>query len=370
MTNLAAGTEEDDAVNVNQLKNTVGALGGGAAVNPDGSIKGPSYTLTSGNPSTGGTVAYDNVGDALVGLNTAVNQPITFKADTNLDSGSDGSQQKLGSEFSILSGDLTNTNFLGNNLATEVKDNQVVIGMTKRPGFDQVTVTDGNNVVTVNGDTGTVNGLTNKNFDPNNISSGQAATEDQLVSIFQVANTGFNISANGENSSNVRPNDTVDFNNRDRNISIRKTNNELTFDLNPNLQLNSVNTGDTQINSNGLFINEGPSVTQNGINAADHKITNVAPGTHPGDAVNLSQLDEIGDDSNRGTATALAAASLPQAYTPGTNLITAGAGTYRGQSALAIGYSAISDNGKWIFKGSASLNQKDAGFSVGVGYQW
>ncbi|PIE68817.1 MAG: hypothetical protein CSA21_05280 [Deltaproteobacteria bacterium] len=331
-------------------------------------------------------------------LQDRINQPMTFMGDINSDTGNDGSQQQLGSGFSILSGNLSN-GFVGDNLATEVRDNRVLIGMSSTPEFERVTTgdtvmdsnsvtspnfqTNGNHTVTVSGDTGTINGLTNRTFDPNNYTSGQAATEDQLASVSETASAGWNITANGKDPSNVGPNDTVDFNNRDGNILIRKRHNSLTFDLNPNLRLNSVTTGNTQINSNGLFINGGPSVTRdglfvnggpsvtrNGIDAAGRQVTNIAPGTRPGDAVNLSQLEEVDENGARGTATALASAALLQAYTPGSNLMTAGAGTYRGQSALAIGYSAISDNGKWLFKGNASLNKEDVGFAVGVGYQW
>lgn len=59
--NLAAGTDGKDAVNVDQLKGTVNIFGGGAAVNPDGSIKAPTYNVNGGS--------YDNVGDALGALN-------------------------------------------------------------------------------------------------------------------------------------------------------------------------------------------------------------------------------------------------------------------------------------------------------------
>ena len=61
--NLAAGTDGKDAVNVDQLKGAVNIFGGGAAVNPDGSIKAPTYNVNGGS--------YDNVGDALGALNQA-----------------------------------------------------------------------------------------------------------------------------------------------------------------------------------------------------------------------------------------------------------------------------------------------------------
>lgn len=64
-------------------------------------------------------------------------------------------------------------------------------------------------------------------------------------------------------------------------------------------------------------------------------------------------------------------ATLPQPYSAGASMATVGLGNYRGQGALAIGVSKISDNGKWITKlqGSTS-SQGDTGVAVGLGYQW
>ena len=68
---------------------------------------------------------------------------------------------------------------------------------------------------------------------------------------------------------------------------------------------------------------------------------------------------------------ALAAASLPQVYLPGKNMMAIAGGTYRGESGYAIGFSSISDDGKWIVKAHASGNsQGHYGAAVGAGYQW
>lgn len=67
----------------------------------------------------------------------------------------------------------------------------------------------------------------------------------------------------------------------------------------------------------------------------------------------------------------MATANLPQPHDPGANLTSIGAATYQGQSAIAVGVSAISDNGQWIFKGSFTQDtQSNQGFGVGMGYQW
>ncbi|MNN71738.1 Adhesin YadA precursor [compost metagenome] len=82
-------------------------------------------------------------------------------------------------------------------------------------------------------------------------------------------------------------------------------------------------------------------------------------------------LDEQDDTLSAGIAGAMAMASLPQPYTPGASMAAAGLGTYRGQGAVSVGVSRISDNGKWVTKLQGSTTtQGDFGVSVGVGYQW
>ncbi|MFV3332465.1 YadA-like family protein [Pseudomonas sp. NY15437] len=126
---------------------------------------------------------------------------------------------------------------------------------------------------------------------------------------------------------------------------------------------------------------------------AERQITNLAAGSADTDAVNVAQLNKATGDINNningvytdlkrdlkkqddtlsaGIAGALAAATLPQPYTPGASMASVGMGNYRGQNALAIGVSRISDNGKWVTKLSGNTDtQGQFGVSVGVGYQW
>nr|WP_231573225.1 YadA family autotransporter adhesin [Yersinia similis] len=129
----------------------------------------------------------------------------------------------------------------------------------------------------------------------------------------------------------------------------------------------------------------------------ERQLTNVAAGTQGTDAVNLDQLNHsmssTTNDANAytdrryaalkedlkkqdstlsaGIAGAMAMASLTQPYTPGASMATIGAASYRGQSALSVGVSSISDSGRWISKLQASSNtQGDMGIGIGVGYQW
>ena len=125
----------------------------------------------------------------------------------------------------------------------------------------------------------------------------------------------------------------------------------------------------------------------------ERQITNVAGGTAATDAVNVRQLDAameqttidvsnqmnglrsdistLKHDAYAGIASAMALASMPQSAIPGKVLVAAGAANYEGQSAMSVGVSNFSENGRWVvnFNGSANTRGK-AGAAVGVGFHW
>ena len=107
--------------------------------------------------------------------------------------------------------------------------------------------------------------------------------------------------------------------------------------------------------------------TNQSINRLGDTINNIG-----GNITRLSdKVDNMDRDYRAGIAGSNAAAGLPQAYLPGKSMVAAAAGTFKGQNALAVGYSSISDNGKLIWKAQANLNSRaDVGASVGVGYLW
>jgi autotransporter adhesin len=122
----------------------------------------------------------------------------------------------------------------------------------------------------------------------------------------------------------------------------------------------------------------------------ERQITNVAPGVQGTDAVNVNQLNQsmgsavseaktytddqvrsVRKDGYGGAAAAIAMAGLPQAVLPGRGMVAMAAGTYGGQSAMAIGVSKLSDTGKWAYKlqGTAST-RGELGGSIGAGMHW
>ena len=169
-----------------------------------------------------------------------------------------------------------------------------------------------------------------------------------------------------------------------KNIMTQIKGNTITVGLANDINVNSVTTnkvtvGDTTITTDGVTINNGPSMTKSGgINANNTTIKNVAPGVNSTDAVNVSQLRAVEGKLNRadkhlraGIAGANAAAGLPQAYLPGKSMVAVSAGTYRGEGAVALGMSRISDNGKVVVKITGNSDTRgNLGASLGAGYQW
>jgi len=101
------------------------------------------------------------------------------------------------------------------------------------------------------------------------------------------------------------------------------------------------------------------------------KITNKAGNIHAVASNLNNKINKVGKHADAGTASALAAANIPQAYTPGKSLVGIAAGNYQGQNGLAVGMSRISDNGKIIIRLSGTANsQGKTGVAAGVGYQW
>ena len=170
------------------------------------------------------------------------------------------------------------------------------------------------------------------------------------------------------------------------NIMTKVEGDTVTVGLAKDVNVNSVTAtkhvtvgGTTQITNDGVTIKDGPSMTKsNGIDASNMTIKNVAPGVNNTDAVNVGQLRAVEGKLHRadrnlraGVAGANAAASLPQAYLPGKNMVAVSAGTYRGESAIALGVSRISDNGKVVVKLTGNSDTRgNFGAGVGAGYQW
>ncbi len=219
-----------------------------------------------------------------------------------------------------------------------------------------------------------------KDANGNTIPAGKVtpANADNLATAGDIANainsSGWNI-ASGKAGTGVlveevdpeliNPSEKVEFIAGD-NIVLEQKTNKFTYSLNKDIKgLNSVVLGNNPNDPNTV------SLTSNGINAGGNKISNVAPGTRPTDAVNVSQLrdglNDVRDEAAGGIAGAAAMGMIAQPNESGEAIIGAGVGYHRGQAALAVGMTATSDNNNWIIKGAVGVDtqkQATAGFSV------
>ena len=159
-----------------------------------------------------------------------------------------------------------------------------------------------------------------------------------------------------------------------KNITTTADENGVKVSMKDDIKVNSVTAKEVKVGD--------VNINENGINAGGKRITNVAPGKDGTDAVNVNQLKYVaGNISNQinnvdkglraGIAGALASGGLYHVTTAGKSMVSVGGGTYRGQNALAVGYSRLSDNGKVGVKFTVNSNsQGHSGASASVGYQW
>jgi autotransporter adhesin len=149
---------------------------------------------------------------------------------------------------------------------------------------------------------------------------------------------------------------------------------------------NAVALGSDSVASEENTVSVGSSTNQ-------RRITNVARGVNNSDVVTVGQMNDgfaslqnytnheinkvnkhierVENKLTAGIASAMALSGIPQAYQPDSSLLGAAVSSYGNASAIAVGLSHISENGRWITKLQASGNtESDFGGSVGVGFQW
>ncbi|WLU70161.1 YadA family autotransporter adhesin [Brucella abortus] len=133
--------------------------------------------------------------------------------------------------------------------------------------------------------------------------STDAVNGSQLYAVAEQATLGWNLTANGTDKSRVSPGDTVDLSNSDGNFVIGKHGTGVTFNLAPDLKVTSLVAGNTFLDTNGLVITGGPSMTVFGIDAAHLNIRHVADGAVTAtstDAVNGRQLFAVSEQAASG----------------------------------------------------------------------
>lgn len=401
ISNIADGTDDTDAVNVRQLeakskasKTELTANGGESAGSTTGNIVLTKTTAADGH------IIYDNKLNDKVTLGTDPTKAVTVDGTNGtIKAGKDGNAVAInGTDGTIKAGDGANAVAIdgkngsvkaGDKIALDGKDGKATIGTVGIDGKDGIITTGGNNPVAVNGKDGVVTGLTNKTWDPNNIASGRAATEDQVKSA--VENAGWNATIGTEGSGiNSTPTATAEKVKTDETVTFKAGNNmmvsqagkTISYAVNPELKdMKSATFKDaagntTVTDGNGITITPGSvnpnnpnagtiSLTKDGLNNGNNQLKGVAPGTDDTDAVNVSQLkasnarigDAIGQVAGEvqrvGAHAAAMAALKPIQYDPlEPTQVMAGVGNYRGETAAALGL--------------AHYTNEDTMFNVGV----
>ena len=337
ISNIADGTDDTDAVNVRQL---------------EAKSKASKTELTA----NGGESAGSTTGNIVLTKTTAADGHIIY-------------DNKLNDKVT---------------LGTDPSKAVIVDGTT-----GTIKAGDGANAVAIDGKDGVVTGLTNKTWDPNNIASGRAATEDQVKSA--VENAGWNATIGTEGSGinstptviaeKVKTDETVTFK-AGNNMMVSQAGKTISYAVNPELKdMKSATFKDaagntTVTDGNGITITPGSanpnnpnagtiSLTKDGLNNGNNQLKGIAPGTDDTDAVNVSQLkasnarigDAIGQVAGEvqrvGAHAAAMAALKPIQYDPlEPTQVMAGVGNYRGETAAALGL--------------AHYTNEDTMFNVGV----
>ena len=382
--NVADGTNDTDAVNVRQLEaktkastTELTANGGESAGSTTGNIVLTKTTAADGH------IIYDNKLNDKVTLGTDPTKAVTVDGTNGtIKAGKDGNAVAInGTDGTIKAGDGTNAVAIdgkngsvkaGDKIALDGKDGKATIG-----------------TVGIDGKDGVISGLANKTWDPNNITPGRAATEDQVKSA--VADAGWDAAVGTEGSGvnrtpsataeKVKPNETLTFK-AGNNMMVSQNGKSISYAVNPELKdmksatFKDADGNTTVTNGNGMTItpgsanpnnpNAGPvSLTKNGLNNGNNQLKGIAPGTDDTDAVNVGQLkasnakigDAIGQVAGEvqrvGAHAAAMAALKPIQYDPlEPTQVMAGVGNYRGETAAALGL--------------AHYTNEDTMFNVGV----
>nr|WP_262476310.1 ESPR-type extended signal peptide-containing protein [Acinetobacter courvalinii] len=283
VTNVADGDinpDSTDAINGSQLYNTAqstaDALGGGSTVNPDGTVSNPTYNINGTDTN--------NVGDALAELD---------KGWTLQSNGANDGAVKAGDTVDIGTADGEE------NLQVAKDGNNIKYSLNRDLKVDSVTAGDtviNNDGITITGGPSvTKDGIDAAGTKVTNVADGTDATDavnkGQLDQASQdLTDKGFGITAQDGSTVQKKLGEAVDVVGADPNISTKVENGQVAIELSRDLDVDSVTAGDTVMNTDGVTIANGPSMTKSGIDAAGNKVTNVAAGTEGTDAVNVDQL--------------------------------------------------------------------------------
>ena len=359
ITNVAAGSvnaTSTDAVNGAQLHNTTtstaAALGGGAAVNADGSIAAPSYAVQ-------GQTA-NNVGDALAAIDTQVTENTTAitNISNDIQSGAIGLVQQAAPGADITVG-------------AETDGARVNVGGTAGPR------------VVTNVAAGAVNAASTDAVNGSQLDDAVSTLQQQIAAAGPSA---FVTNADSAGDTPVATGARASAGGASAVAS--------------GASALAVGDGAQARGAQSVALGAGSTddgadnVVSVGSSSRERRIVHVAAGVNASDAVNVAQLnssfdravstanaytdtrfaavgveiDTLRRDSEAGTAAAMALTGIPQSYRPGDSLFGVGVGTWQGESAMAMGVSHSSKDGRVVLRAGGTYNSRSqGGVSAGFG---
>ena len=377
--NVADGSEAHDAVTVRQLQNAIGAVAttptkyfhanstaeDSLAVGEDSLAMG-AKTIVNGNAGIGiglnTLVLADAINGIAIGSNARANHAdsiamgngsqTTRGAQTNYTAYNMDAPQNSVGEFSVGSedGQRQITNVAAGSADTDAV-NVGQLKVTDAQGKDSVAIGSGSIAAA---DNSVALGTGSVADEENTISVGSSTNQRRITNV----------------AAGVNATDAV-------NVS----------------QLKSSEAGGVRYDTKADGSIDYSNITLGGGNGGTTRISNVSAGVNNNDAVNYAQLKQSVQETKQytdqrmvemdnklsktesklsgGIASAMAMTGLPQAYTPGASMASIGGGTYNGESAVALGVSMVSANGRWVYKLQGSTNsQGEYSAALGAGIQW
>ena len=342
ITNVAAGVAPTDAVNVSQLDTAVNNLNTAIGAAKTEVVAGTNTTVTS---------------------TQGANKQTIYKIDA------DGTTVSGGSSFVSVTP--------GTKDANNITDYKVDLSQSTKDTLNSIGT---GNIAA--GDNNTVTGSTVHNYLQNNPLT---YTDDNGTTLTR--NLGQNLNVVGRATGPLTTGNIGVVASGTDTLEVKLAEN---VNLGPN---GSVTMGNTVVNNDGVTINGGPSITSNGIDGGGKKLTNIAEGditptsrdvvtggqvynaviAGTADKATRAELAGVNDNLTAGIAGVAAMANLPQINDAAANRfnVAVAGGAYKNGRAMALGFSGISDGGRFIYKASASLNNKnDVTVGLGMGYQF
>ena len=362
ITNVAAGVDGTDAVNVNQLNNAITGAAAGARTEIVAGTNIASVTKSTGE--NGQDIYTVNAR----GTNTSAgsNAVTVTRSDAGNNITNYAVDLSAASKASLAKADTAVQNVqAGQNITVSRDGNNVTVATT--PDLVADSLTTGNTVVNhagltiKNGPSVTQRGINAGDQKITNVAAGDINADSKD------AVNGSQLYATNQNVTQVQG-DVAKLNNGAAGV-VRYSN------------------ADTPTTPNGGVVSNDVTL----VGKANEPVTihNVAPGRAVTDAVNVGQLSalegkvnnavnklgyrigDVHDQANAGISAAMATAALPQAFLPGKSMVSGGLASYNGEGAVAVGISTLSDNGRWVIKLSGTADtQGNAGGSVGAGFHW